>query len=221
MKVGTSESSLGSHYLCVCADLALILRAWCLYLAGPLLPCLSLCFCLCLHMLMSLYLSLSLSNFAFWFQSVLSFLFSAAWWQFTTRERHAPYLRGIFTSWTQTSGVLKVHLNSAAHACVISLLYLHSKTERQINRKRRWWKFCKVSVCLRKFIRSATYLSRFEFHESRRALTSTARETGTWWKRWIGNKRGSKDWKRRREWGLAAGTGGGWEFGHSWCFTAR
>lgn len=37
MKVGTSESDLGCLCLSVCVfeDLAVILRAWCLYLAGP------------------------------------------------------------------------------------------------------------------------------------------------------------------------------------------
>lgn len=35
MKVGTSESDLGCSSVCVCEDLAIILHAWCLYLASP------------------------------------------------------------------------------------------------------------------------------------------------------------------------------------------
>ena len=45
MKVGTSESDLGRRSLsvsvCVCEDLAIILHAWCLYLAGPSLSLVS------------------------------------------------------------------------------------------------------------------------------------------------------------------------------------
>lgn len=156
MKVGTSESDLGCCclHVCVCEDLAIILHAWCLYLASPS-PSLSPCLCFCLRMLMSQQNSACVCSRSVWagvlyFNSSLRpvFVYALCCLSVIYNQRQTQYIWAhackmstnplSLTSWFKCGWALETQIcNQALLACII----MQTNRQRRINREKKWCKF--------------------------------------------------------------------------------